>query len=111
MITRASHTLLNLSNERLNLNETSMHSSRMRTASLLTIPTVSEEGGAVRGVSARGGICPVGVSAPLHAGIHPPVNRMTDRCKNITLPQTSFVGGTNITACANVIALTSFFQP
>ena len=24
---------------------------------------------------------------------HPPVNRMTDRCKNITLPQTSFAGG------------------
>ena len=23
----------------------------------------------------------------------PPVNRMTDRCKNITLPQTSFAGG------------------
>ena len=25
----------------------------------------------------------------------PPVNRMTDRCKNITLPQTSFAGGKN----------------
>ena len=25
----------------------------------------------------------------------PPVNRMTDRCKNITLPQTSFAGGNN----------------
>ena len=24
-----------------------------------------------------------------------PVNRMTNRCKNITLPQTSFVGGKN----------------
>ena len=24
-----------------------------------------------------------------------PVNRMTDRCKNITLPQTSFAGGNN----------------
>ena len=23
----------------------------------------------------------------------PPVNKMTDRCKNITLPQTSFAGG------------------
>ena len=23
----------------------------------------------------------------------PPVTRMTDRCKNITLPQTSFAGG------------------
>ena len=27
-------------------------------------------------------------------GYHiPPVNRMTNRCKNITLPQTSFAGG------------------
>ena len=25
----------------------------------------------------------------------PPVNRMTDRCKNITLPKTSFAGGKN----------------
>ena len=25
----------------------------------------------------------------------PPVDRMTDRCKNITLPQTSFAGGKN----------------
>ena len=25
-----------------------------------------------------------------------PVNRMTDRCKNITLPQTSFAGGKNV---------------
>ena len=31
----------------------------------------------------------------VHAGIQPPppVNRMTDRCKNITLPQASFAGG------------------
>ena len=28
----------------------------------------------------------------------PPVNRMTDRRKNITLPQTSFVGGNTGTA-------------
>ena len=26
----------------------------------------------------------------------PPVNRMTNRCKNITLPQTSFAGGKNM---------------
>ena len=26
----------------------------------------------------------------------PPVNRMTNRCKNITLPQTSFAGGNNV---------------
>ena len=29
----------------------------------------------------------------LPRGVHPPVNRLTDRCKNITLPQTSFAGG------------------
>ena len=28
-------------------------------------------------------------------GSTPPVNRMTNRCKNITLPQTSFTGGKN----------------
>ena len=27
---------------------------------------------------------------------HPPVNRMTNWCKNITLPQTSFAGGNEI---------------
>ena len=27
-----------------------------------------------------------------------PVNRMTDRCKNFTLPQTSFAGGKKMTA-------------
>ena len=32
----------------------------------------------------RGGTC---------QGTHPPVNKMTDRCKNITLPQTLFAGG------------------
>ena len=30
------------------------------------------------------------------AQVLPSVNRMTDRCKNITLPQTSFAGGNNI---------------
>ena len=42
------------------------------------------------GVSARGCL-PGGVSAT-----HPhPVNRMTDRCKNITLRQTTFADGNN----------------
>ena len=31
-----------------------------------------------RGVSDQGGVC-LGVSDPMHAGIHLPVNRMTDR--------------------------------
>ena len=32
----------------------------------------------------------------------PPVNRMTNRCKNITLPQTSFAGGNKTLVCASV---------
>ena len=32
---------------------------------------------------------------PLATTHAPPVNRMTNRCKNITLPQTSFAGGNN----------------
>ena len=32
----------------------------------------------------------------------PPLNRMTDRCKNITLPQTSFAGGNNSITVENV---------
>ena len=54
-----------------------------------------------RGVSAWVGVCP-GDIHPLPHYIHPlsiacwdthhPVNRITDRCKNITLPQTSFAG-------------------
>ena len=46
---------------------------------------------------------PPGAGTPLGAGTPPtreqasipPVNRMTNRCKNITLPQTSFAGGKN----------------
>ena len=54
--------------------------------------------GVCRGVSTRGGVHspePTGrhLSAPLRAGTHTPVNRMTDRCQNIALPQTSFAGG------------------
>ena len=50
------------------------------------------------GVPARGeGTCPGGVYLPggVPAHVLPPVNRMTDRCKNITLSQTSFAGGKN----------------
>ena len=91
-----------------------MHSSRMRTARLLTVSC-----------SAGGEVCPTPpwmqilpeCRPPLDAGppwmqtppcrlllviwpvMHageptpPPLNRMTHRCKNITLPQTSFAGG------------------
>ena len=71
-------------------------------------PGVSALGGvysyvvsALRGcVSAPRGVCSEGC-LPLLPGVliqHamgqiPPVNRMTDRCKNITLPQTSLAGG------------------
>ena len=41
------------------------------------------------GVPAKGGTCPGTPS--------PPVNRMTDRCKNITVPRTSFAGGNKLT--------------
>ena len=46
----------------------------------------------------EGGLCPEGVYPSMQWGRHPfPVNRITDRCKNITLPQTSFAGtSTNI---------------
>ena len=71
-----------------------MHSSRMRTARLLTVYCASRVGVLPGGVL-PGGVLPVGVSiqgallrgvsawgvvGPLHPGIHtPPVNRMTDR--------------------------------
>ena len=37
----------------------------------------------------------------------PPVNRMTNRCKNITLPQTSFAGGKNKLAQSTSLPLCS----
>ena len=47
------------------------------------------------GVCSQGGCLPLvpGGCIPACNGANPPVNRMTDRCKNITLPQTSFAGG------------------
>ena len=82
----------------------------MRTARLLTVSQHALPGGVPAGggvpaqgggVSARGVYLPrgggctcQGVSCP---GTPPPMNRMTDRCKNITFPQTSFAGGNNVT--------------
>ena len=45
---------------------------------------------------------------PCHARLptthtSPLVNRMTDRCKNITLPQTSFAGGNNHLKSSSVV--------
>ena len=82
--------------------KTRMHSSRMRTA----------RSSGRRGVSTRpprsrpplpGSRPPpraarhAGIPPAMHVGIPPPppVNRMTNRCKNITLAQTSFAGDTN----------------
>ena len=64
-----------------------MHSSRMRTARLLTASHSIGEGGERL-------VCP-GMGAghlSMQWGRHPPVNRFTDRCKNITLSQTLFAG-------------------
>ena len=68
---------------------TSMHSSRMRTARLLTIS---------RSIRKEEGRLPWGcIQACNGADTPPPVNRITDRCKNITLPQTSFADGNKAT--------------
>ena len=41
----------------------------------------------------RGGVCLGGVSQHAMGQTSLPVNRIMDRCKNITLPQTSFASG------------------
>ena len=51
--------------------------------------------GSLSGVSVFRGPCPVGGGPVRETPSFPPVNRITDRCKNITLPQTSFAGGKN----------------
>ena len=51
----------------------------MRTACSLTVSTSM--------------LCSWGGGIPACTEAEPPVNRMTNRCKNITLPQTSFAGG------------------
>ena len=46
------------------------------------------------GLLGRRGVSSAGGDPSMHWGRPPsPVNRMTNRCKNITLPQTSFAGG------------------
>ena len=81
--------------------QTRTHSSRMRTALALTIGRVCTCSGG--GVPARGCTCPWevpvrGVYLPRGCTCPgtPPVNRKTDKCKNITLSQTSFAGGNKI---------------
>ena len=77
--------------------KTRMHSSRMRTARFSG--RLREEGvvvcvclgGCIKACNGQAGVCRgCGGVHPcsLHAGIHiPHVNRITDRCKNITFPQ------------------------
>ena len=76
---------------------TSKHSSRMRIAGLLTVSDVSRGGEGLcipgGGLHPGGGCILVGVGGQTPP--FPPVNRMTEGCKNITLPQTSFAGGKN----------------
>ena len=64
----------------------------MRIASLLTVSkhALFEGGGCT--CPGGGGTCMEGVPAQV---LPPPVNRMTDGCKNITLPQTWFAGCKN----------------
>ena len=71
-----------------------MHFSRMRTARSLTVSRSIFWGSVyLLGVYLLGGVHAWGVSVQ----VLPPVNRMTDRCKYITLPKTSFAGGNNKT--------------
>ena len=54
-----------------------------------------------RSMCVQGGVCFGGVSREWGVSQHamgqtpPPVNIITDRCKNTTLPLTSFAGGNN----------------
>ena len=116
-----------------------MHSSKMRIARLLTVSRSIQGGGCLPwGSLPRGRVCPVGClprGCLLMGGVCPggclsrgwclsrgcllrytpaPVNRMTDRCKNITLPQTSFAGGNKIRKnriSANVVMSRLFIVP
>ena len=81
-----------------------MHSSRMHTACLLPVSSSmhsSRGPGGVGGLPDLGGVPgpgPKGVPGPrrVPAQVLPPVDRMTDRRKSITLPQTSLAGGKNV---------------
>ena len=93
---------------------TRMHSSRMHTPHLLTVSqhamhrvvvggvsqyVLGRGGGCIPACTGQGGVCIpacIGqkrVSAQGVCGRHPPVDRMTDMCKNITFPQTLFANG------------------
>ena len=76
------------------LNKAKKHSNRMRTTRLLPVGVcclgghLLSLGGCVLSITASD------IMTPHFQGVRTsPVNRMTDRCKNITLPDTSFAGG------------------
>ena len=85
------------------------HSSRMRTARLLTaggcesrgVQRVCVQGVCVQGVCVQGVCVQMGcvwsleVYTPGPRNRHHPLNRMTDRCKNITIPQLRLRSVTN----------------
>ena len=62
-----------------------MHSSRMRTAGLLTVPIVSERGVSAEGWFAQGGMSAQGGCVSQHAmgQTPPPPREQNHRCKNI----------------------------
>ena len=72
-----------------------MHSSRMRTARLLPVSPRMHCSGGVPGPGVYLVLGGGGVPGPGGGGTCPGtplMNRMTNRCKNIALPQTSFAG-------------------
>ena len=78
---------------------TRMYCIRMCTARMLTVSQHALLGGVPAqwgctcqgSVPAQGGVPTQGIPTQ----VLPPLNGMTDRCKDITLPQTSFAGGKN----------------
>ena len=78
-----------------------MHSSRMCTTRLLTVSHVSQGGGGLPNPSSLDADPPGHVTCDAcWEANSPAVDRMTDTCKNITLPQTSFAGGNDwLKAC------------
>ena len=62
-----------------------------------------------RGVSVQRGLSVRGWVGGLCQEDPPPVNKMINRCKNITLPQTSFAGGKNA-GCKFVLVVIELFN-
>ena len=77
---------------------------------VLLLGGVCSEGGvsALGGVCSQGGVGGCGIPACTQAA--PPVNRMTDRCKNITLATTSLTNGRSHRAINRKVSNDSFLQ-